>query len=525
MSCFNIYRILLITKPIKSTSIVVNRLGKDISRECRFSWSSDNVCWTNFTTYENYLSICKNIESDYYLRIRFTGDIPQINLDGLQLTCYTIYIDNANRFEIQDCSNNEFCFFDNITCALLIQQQMADKIACLFGLPAYYFRVLPDKSTKELTFKEYTLHDVDDVKMVRLVIPDGQMPSSRPNFTDFDFDWEVDWEVEMSKTHFARAFGDTAFPKQRDFIYIPMMKRMYEVNSAYDEKEGMLMWQSTTWKLGLIKWNEKTNIDYTGFEDIIDKWVVNKFDIEPEILEQEVDSGVTDVRMPLFIPNNVMNIYMTDSVRHSITENTIADFSVNHKNISITRNKYMFGSPGYVRYQKEICGDCGTLTFVLEHVGGDFQEHPIVQFGEVCLVLSPNGISDGKISIDLEPGIYIINYVWNYRLFTTELSAYRHTIADRYRSLPPYKVKPDMYTFDYYNGATGAFNNDYIMISSMPCAIYPYDCSMSNIKLYKQALDGEELKKEMLKYTTKHEHIIFNDNCVPFESGFGSSNK
>jgi hypothetical protein len=82
-----------------------------------------------------------------------------------------------------------------------------------------------------------------------------------------------------------------------------------------------------------------------------------------------------------------------------------------------------------------------------------------------------------------------------------------------------------MYTFDYYNGATDSYNNDYTMTSGMPCTIYPYDCGMSNIKLYRHALDSDTIKKEMLKYTTKHEHIIFNDNCVPFESGFGSSNK
>ena len=61
---------------------------------------------------------------------------------------------------------------------------------------------------------------------MKMIIPDGTMPSSNPRFTEFDFDWEIDWETEISKTHFSSAFGDNAFPKQRDLVYIPMMKRM-----------------------------------------------------------------------------------------------------------------------------------------------------------------------------------------------------------------------------------------------------------------------------------------------------------
>ena len=42
-----------------------------------------------------------------------------------------------------------------------------------------------------------------------------------------------------------------------------MMKRMWEVNSAYDEKNTGLMWRSTTWKLQLVKYND-INISETG---------------------------------------------------------------------------------------------------------------------------------------------------------------------------------------------------------------------------------------------------------------------
>ena len=143
----------------------------------------------------------------------------------------------------------------------------------MLGIPIYYIKVAPDLDTADYTFKEYALHNVESIKQIKLMIPDGEMPSSNPKLTEFDFDWETDWEVEISKTQFAAAFGDEAFPKQRDFIYIPMMKRMWEVNSAYDEKKDGLMWRSTTWKLALVKYNESTNVSTNEWGDVIDGWL------------------------------------------------------------------------------------------------------------------------------------------------------------------------------------------------------------------------------------------------------------
>lgn len=535
MSCFNIYRIIRLTFPLRERTLTIQREGVDITSDLTYSWSTDGVCWTDFTTYTNYTTIIPNLESDYYLRIRFSGDIPELYLDGKPYTCFSVVLDDSQRFEITACEDNEFSFFDNINCALQLQQQMADKIVCLFGIQVYYFRVMPEETTRDLTFKEYTLHGVEAVKHLKMIIPDGQMPSSKPVFTDFDFDWETDWEVELSKTQFARAFGETAYPKQRDFIYVPMMKRMYEVNSAYDEKEGQMMWQSTTWKLGLIKWNEKTNIDYTGFEDVIDKFAVNQFDVLPEVKEQDIESGYNDARTPQYIPNNIHNVFLEDGVRHSLTETTVREFRINHKNISITQHIYDFKQSGVVNYQKTICGDNGTMSFVIvvpQLTEGD--ERLIVEAGEVRLYVTKQDnevcVKDlmGNSIVLLEGNTYIVNYVWNRGTFSVELSAYVHGLGSKgskFLNLPLYKRKPDMYTMEHVQTVTGVYCNDYSQSQPQRVALYPGPLLLTNFKLYNTALSNEELKNEMLKYSTKHESIVINDNCIPFDTGFGSSNK
>lgn len=533
-NCLNIKRVVYITQPITYKSVkVLDSNGLDITNSCMFSWSIDNVCWTAFTTLENYYSICSNITGDYYLKILIVGNFRSVILDNSIVTCFETYMDNSSRFEIQSCDDNEFNFFNNIDCALLLQQQLSEKIACLFGLNIYYFRVEPDKATKDLTFKEYKLHNISDVKFMKLILQDGQMPSSKPAFTDFDFDWEVDWEVELPKVMFARAFGETAFPKQRDFIYIPMMKRMYEVNSAYDEKEGMLMWQSTTWKLGLVKWNEKTNVDYTGFEDLIDTWVVNKYEdvFGEEKEEQEVESGIVQQRLPKFICDNMVNVCLSDAVRHSISENNIEQKEINHKSIGVARNFYSFRKEGAVKYQKQICGDNGTISMILNtKMNTIFEEKNILEFGEIILKLLYKDktlyLSDTqglKVKLDLN-NIYIINYRWNRGNFTTDFSVWRHGLQSRFLNVPTYKQRADMFEITHLESIVGNYNNDYAMYSPMECYIYPI-CGMSNIKYYDIYLSDEEINKEMLKYSTKNEHCVINDNVIPFESGFGSPSK
>ena len=255
------------TTPIK----VFDNFSVDITRLCEYSWSSDAACWSTWTTYDNYMRITPRIESDFYLRIRISSGLSDIVLGDCIIKDYSISADNSNAFLFDFCGDqNLFQPYNNLDCALLLQQQLADSIVCMFGIPVYYFRCEPKPETADYTFKEYVLHNVTAVKQIKLLIKDGAMPSSNPKLTEFDFDWETDWETELSKTQFATAFGDNAIPKHGDFLYVPLMNRMWDVNAAYDEKNTGLLWRSTTWKLSLVKYSDSTAYDAGIFENIID---------------------------------------------------------------------------------------------------------------------------------------------------------------------------------------------------------------------------------------------------------------
>lgn len=536
MGC-GLKRILQLKEAIQYQSIKIFDDIKDITLECDYSWSVDGVCWTSWTNYNTYELVCSNIESDFYLRILLKGGFHSIQLNNFKTDCYSICLDTGNIFLNDFCEQgNLFQPYNNLDCALLLQQQLADSIVCMFGIPIYYIRVNPNKNSADYTFKEYSLNQVEDIKQLKLMIPDGTMPSSNPKLTEFDFEWEIDWETELGKNSFAKAFGDNAFPKRGDYVYIPMMKRMWMVNSAYDEKNEGLMWRSTTWKLTLVKYSENTNVDTNIFEGIIDNWTSNTYENifgGLELNEQEREVGSTPFTNREFTPTNLVNIFMEDAVRKQYTkyDALVLDKQYNQKSIVVGRNIYKFKKEnGCITYQKQICGDSGTIMFILETPGAlkNILERNIVNFGPIISKLSycPDNqlfkISFDDLEQTLEPfKSYMVFLKWNRINFTKELCVYEY-IHDK--EVPVYKLKPFLYEFDFNNPTcelVGIYNNDFCLETGKDCYITGYPVSLTNIKYYNTYLDNENSIKESVKYSTQHENCVINDLARPIEEGHG----
>lgn len=517
--------------------------GIDVTNQCLYSWSSDSVCWTSWVDYNTYLRLAKNIESDFYLRILISTQLSQVYLNNMLTTCYSMCLYNPNPFIEDFCGTQLFNPYVGLDCALQLQSQLANSIICMLGIPVYYFRVLPQKETADYTFKEYVMHNVTSVKQIKMMIPDGAMPSSKPQFSDLDFDWEVDWEVELGKAQFAAAFGDEAFPKQRDFIYVPMMKRMWEVNSAYDEKNEGLMWQSTTWKLGLIKWNEKTNVEQGEFEDLIDTLVVNTNDnvfAELEANEQRRESAVEQTDAPRYVANNIDNVFLEDFIRQQFTKSTIRviDKQYNHGSLVVAKNMYQFiqpmpGEDCFISYQKGYCGEDATLSFIISTNGEKLNDkQTLISFGNIEIQCDGSNVYLENARASLEKlnqtnvcTDYLVICKWSRKSAIKEIFAFPYVCP---AGVPAYKVRPEMYKFDFEVTDTESvkeYNNDYIAKEQQRVIVHGNAFLLTNIKLYNSYMSNEDAIKESLKYTTKSKSCVFNDVARPIDSGNGFSVK
>ena len=556
-----IRRIIQISVPLQYATVkLTDANGTDVTESSLYSWSSDSLCWTNWVTYQQYLQLAKSIETDFYLRILIFSSVGTLWIGGLATTCYTICLDNTNQFLLDFCGS-QYLFdpYANLDCAIQLQQQLSDTVICMLGIPAYYFKVSPDVDTADWTFKEYILHSVESVKYIKLMCEDGALPSSRPQMTEFDFDWENDWEVEMSKTAFASAFGDTAFPKQRDLVYVPMMKRMYEVNSAYDEKNEGLMWRSTTWKLALVKYNDKDNVSQGTYEELIDSLVENQYMelFKPvEENEQYRQSGAEQTVEPRFAATNLYNIFVSDGIRLDYTPDLIeiAERQVNHGSSVVCRNMYAGKSKdSLVTYQKKYCGDDGTMLLeiqvppVKELYGflglPESGEWPMVyntvavcgeaNIGIGILLEKDKDKVDSKtkitgtmmvefndstvvVQIDaFETKNYIVAAKWKRSNFVTELSVYENTCKAKD---PVGKLKAANWTFDFtapIGEGTNTYNNDYSTDCGVSVYVSPWPVRVGYFKLFNEYLDGKQTAMEGAKYSTTVGNCIINDLARP----------
>jgi hypothetical protein len=91
-----------------------------------------------------------------------------------------------------------------------------------------------------------------------------------------------DFEIHITKTQFESAFGTDLNPISRDYLYFPLMNRMYEVSSvAFADEFNMDM---TYWKVMLKKYEERTSTLFNSGDTSVDA-----------ILEQELDNLTTGI--------------------------------------------------------------------------------------------------------------------------------------------------------------------------------------------------------------------------------------
>ena len=539
MSCI-IQRVIQINDTVSTALVkVTDKHGNDVSATCQWSWSLDSVCWTTWSSYNTYLGAYSHIDGDYYLRILIGGfELGQVIVNGFITDCYSITLYNQNPFLESLCGNpNMFNPYANLDCALLLQQQLSDSIICMLGIPVYYFRVSPNEDTADYSFKEWVLHHVESVKSLKIMVEDGELPSSNPQMSDFDFDWEREWTVEISKTAFATAFGDTAYPKNLDFLYIPMMKRMYTVNSAYDEKKDKLMWRSTTWSLMLQKYNENTNISQEEFSDIIDSFIVNNYEDvfgSKERVEQERVSGTVQDASPKFAANNLMNVCLSDAVREYFDPmeiKSIAQEQINHGSNVVARNIYKFGSTsesnGHIIYQNRYCGDSGTMSFIIRTrpFSSPFQTL-LVSINDITLKYSQSASEAKKLtcmdnSVELEDNkTYLVIFTWDRKTWNVSLEAYEHKLTDT--NAPYWLRRPDMWKFVPYKSVSFPYPGELFVTKEKTVVdVHPIFCDFTNFKLYEQPLHGKASLEEAIKYTTTNKNCVINDLARPLEGPLG----
>ena len=501
-----------------------------------YAYSIDGACWTCFMDYDTALQTTVALNQDFFIKIKVKGPIAGVKIQNDNVLEYSTSLMECFNFSYLDASANGNLYnpYSNLTNALQLQQYLNESVSSITGIPIYYFKLAPNVGSKDITFKEYTLMDVESVKQIKLIIQDGIMPSSKNEFADYGFNWQTDWETEITKMSFATAFGPTAQPMEGDLIYIPMMKRMWMVAEAYDEKNGGLMWQSTTFKVYLTKYQEKGSVDLGDTEQLVNSFVKNKYDdLFGEDEDQTLNSGTDSVDAPKYTANNLYPVYESDATRKYISVDGMAitrNDTLYYSGTTIADSRYQFLTPSMglkVVYQKEYCGDSGTASFIFCPALTNIEyESNIIKIGNISLKLNQYKSkctlyfpSIENMSINLVPNsTYFVIFSWDKNLNICSLSVYKYVYNE---NVPKYKLNPVHYKFDIDNPVkiiTSKYDIELTQSKKGKIEINGFYGWITNIKLFD--VYNENISECLQMYPT-HQHLLVNDTARNVLAGQG----
>jgi len=141
--------------------------------------------------------------------------------------------------------------------AIGIAKELSLQTNKIFGHEVIYFKTEPDRDSADFIFKEWTLFKTTERKCIKIMVPNNTFPDNKPNFTEFGVDFEVPFEIHIDHTYFQMIFGKGSQPRKRDYLFLPLLNRMYEIQGSYIYR-GFAM-EPIYWKVQLTKF--QPNID------------------------------------------------------------------------------------------------------------------------------------------------------------------------------------------------------------------------------------------------------------------------
>lgn len=493
----------------------------------QYSYSNDSINWSCYVNYDTFLCNIKDIKSDIYVRLKLQGSPAKIENQSTPINFYS-NIDNGFTFNVSDDSNL-YNPYNNLTNVLQLQDTLSNSVVNMFGIACYYFKLSPNAGSKDLTFKEYTLMGVESVKQIKIVVQDGTMPSSKPEFTDFGLDFQPEFMVEISKSMFATAFGTKAQPMEGDFIYVPMMKRMWMVNGAYEEKNENLMWQATTFRVMLVKYQEKGSVDLAETEELVNTLVKNKYE---DLFDDETmitGSGEESVTENIAEHDNLYPIFKTDATRQyancklvNFDENNSTTY---YRGTIISDRYYSFMTQTMntktIVYQRKFCGDCISISFIVRPESYTYKEGIILYIGDNIKLMFDQEYNYTTLYLNVNKNLsiklnnnqtYFVFLRWSKALNIAELSAALYTYN---QNIPIYKVNNNHYYYDIDNlqTCTIPYDIELSVLNKEPICLGMIYGKITNIKVFSVYIDNIT---ELLQMYPTHNELIINDTCRQF---------
>lgn len=210
--------------------------------------------------------------------------------DGVIESCPQFCVECTDPFAYDGCANIEVScdtnLFQpyNLNKTTTIYKQLVNITNDIFGHSVQYFRTEPDKRTEDVILMEYSLFNVVDKKDLKILVPDNEFPEDNPTYDIFGMEF-AEFEVHITANEFEKVFGLGKTPRNLDYMYIPIINKMYEVSSVGLADEFNK--SNSYWRVKLVKYQERTSVLKNNFEQDTDNLTTGVEEVFGERQEAE----------------------------------------------------------------------------------------------------------------------------------------------------------------------------------------------------------------------------------------------
>ena len=206
-------------------------------------------------------------------------------------------------------------------------------VSDIFGHQVKYFRTEPDQRTKDVILMEYSLFHVADEQTIKILVPDNEFPQeSSISYDMFGMDFE-EFEIHIVKKEFEEAFGYGKQPRNKDYMFIPIINKMYTVSSVSlgDRFNAAISY----WKLKLTKYSTSSAVETDGFTELTDMIVTG--------IDEVFGAEIKDVQEQVTKPEQYQTVSTSyrDGIRQFQSKDIkIVDYDLKNRWTVVSKNYY-----------------------------------------------------------------------------------------------------------------------------------------------------------------------------------------
>lgn len=319
--------------------------------EILYNFSYDKINYSDFKVESEF--VLPSDQQEKYISILFKKKIKDISTHKALTVFQTENVDATKCFlEISEIKYNsilidwtdeinikfesvyklvnkypKFNFYDNQTNTIRRWKDTLFATCEMGGFVVVYFRTNPVELEKSETFRNNVLRNVVSIKKLIIQTSDGEFPQDRVNVSEWDMALVDDFICHINIEKFEIAFGNDQVPHEKDYLYIPLINKLFRVNNSQPGIRGAFG-QIGWWEVFLGKWEEDETVTYadglkesleaiTPFDDSFD--AMDELEID-DTMKSEIFNQMEAIKVDT-LDDNEKNMKKTIQEKKNATQN------------------------------------------------------------------------------------------------------------------------------------------------------------------------------------------------------------